>query len=313
MAATYAWLADQERAATEKRNKATRRWVQQQHHSSTSRAEQPVRDQANGATNPATATPRVHTTAHPPHPAAQAPPHAHPTTTTTQPPHADPHTPADRKKRPRTRGKDPEEERQHHERRLELQHEFERMEARWRGRETQETKVRAEYEKDRGRRERERERAEAEKRAREHVRKLRAEEMRRAEAQRMRDTWTVYERRWAAILSGGGGGGVNDGEVLSFWNIPWPLLHPPRSVHDITPASISSFILSASHSEGIPRRERVREALRRWHPDRFGRLKGRVRKDEWDVVEWGVGVVVRCLNRLLELESLSVGIEVKGR
>lgn len=334
MAATYAWLTDQERAAIEKRNKATRRWVEQQQRSSTSPVAQPLYTHmtAAPATQPRSAThtypaTRLHVPQHayptvpPPHPTTHASLHAN---TTTQPPHPSMHAQSDQKKRPRTRGKDPEEERQHRERRLELQQEFELMEARWRDREMIEAKIRAEREMQeaRGRRERELQeqkrreremqeerrrkadwkRAE-EKRMRDEERRVRAEEMRRREVQRVRDAWMVYERRWAALLGSGGHGG----EALTFWNIPWPVLHPPRSVHDITSDAVSSFILSDFYSEGIAKRERVREALRRWHPDRFGRLKGRVRAEEWAVVEYGVGVVVRCLNKLLEQESLAVG------
>lgn len=142
-------------------------------------------------------------------------------------------------------------------------------------------------------------RREEEKRTKDKQRNFGAEEMKRLEAQRVRGAWAVYEQRWAALLPGGG-------EPLTVWSIPWPVLHPPRSVRDITPEAVSAFILSGLHSEGIPRKERVRDALRRWHPDRFGRLISRITQDDWAVVEYGVGVVVRCLNGLLESENFVV-------
>lgn len=126
-----------------------------------------------------------------------------------------------------------------------------------------------------------------------------AEEVKRVEVQRVRVAWAVYERRWATLLLGGA-------EPLTFWDIPWPVLQPPSNVHDITPEAIAGFILSGFHSEGIPRRERVKEALRRWHPDRFERLRSRVTLGEWVVVEYGVGVVARCLNRLLESDNFTI-------
>lgn len=172
------------------------------------------------------------------------------------------------------------------------------MEARWREREMQEAKGRREREMQDKRRKAEWKREE-EKRAKDKERNFGAEEMKRLDAQRMRGAWAIYERRWAALLLGGG-------EPLTFWNIPWPVLHPPRSVRDITPEAVATFILSGLHSEGIPRRERVRDALRRWHPDRFGRLIPRITPDDWAVVEYGVGVVVRCLNGLLESENFVV-------
>lgn len=47
-------------------------------------------------------------------------------------------------------------------------------------------------------------------------------------------------------------------------------------------------------------KDRVRSALRRWHPDRFGRILAKVRDEDKARVEEGVGLVVRCLNDLLE-------------
>lgn len=135
-----------------------------------------------------------------------------------------------------------------------------------------------------------------EKRADNKKRSFAAEEMKRAEVHRVKVAWAVYERSWANLLLGGA-------ETLTFWNIPWPVLQPPQSVRDITPEAIAGFLLSGFHSERIPRRERVREALKRWHPDRFGRLRSRITPDEWASVECGAGVVIRCLNRLLESDN----------
>ncbi|KAI0298631.1 hypothetical protein BC826DRAFT_887994, partial [Russula brevipes] len=86
---------------------------------------------------------------------------------------------------------------------------------------------------------------------------------------------------------------------LRFKSVPWPTIVPPRNVADITPAAISKFIFSSAHSEGMSRKERIKNALRRWHPDRFGRVLSRVDEKDKGAVERGVGVVARCLNELL--------------
>ena len=74
----------------------------------------------------------------------------------------------------------------------------------------------------------------------------------------------------------------------------------PETPEDMTPALIASFVLSPAHSEGQSRKDRVKTALRRWHPDRFGRWLKMVEERDQRQVEEGAGIVVRCLNSLLE-------------
>ena len=62
------------------------------------------------------------------------------------------------------------------------------------------------------------------------------------------------------------------------------------------------FVLSPLHP-GERRREKVRNALRRWHPDRFGRLSPRLKEEDREAIEEGMGTVARCLNDLLERAS----------
>ena len=105
----------------------------------------------------------------------------------------------------------------------------------------------------------------------------------------------VDERRWTAIASESG--------QLKFKSVPWPTTVPPRNVAEITPATVARFIFSPAHSQGMSRKERIRSALRRWHPDRFGRVLNRVVEKDKAAVERGVGIVVRCLNDLLAQEN----------
>jgi len=153
-----------------------------------------------------------------------------------------------------------------------LQEEFDMMEARWRERI--------------GREERRRRQAQQW-----------AEEQEQAERRSQEEAWKAYERRWTTIA---GDHGVSP---LRFKSIPWPTTVPPRSVADITPAAVAKFIFSPAHSEGMGRKERIKCALRRWHPDRFGRVLGRVYGKDKEAVERGVGIVARCLNDLLAQEN----------
>jgi hypothetical protein len=160
-----------------------------------------------------------------------------------------------------------------------LQEEFDKMEARW-GRMGRE----------------ERRRRQAQQLAEEQ--KAKAEKQKQQERLSQEEAWKAYERRWAAITSDHGGG-----QPLRFKSIPWPTTVPPRNVAEITPVAIAKFVFSLAHSEGVSRKERVRSALRRWHPDRFGRVLGRVDEKDKEAVERGVGIVARCLNELLAQEN----------
>ncbi|KAL5528421.1 hypothetical protein ACEPAF_7557 [Sanghuangporus sanghuang] len=117
---------------------------------------------------------------------------------------------------------------------------------------------------------------------------------RRAKAIANRTTanaWMVYEENWAAISS--------SSDPLSFSSIPWPTLSRPSDPSSITLQAISAFLLSDTHSNTLTPRERIKEALRRWHPDRFVRFLRRVPPEGQSMVEEAVGIVARCLNELL--------------
>jgi len=162
--------------------------------------------------------------------------------------------------------------------RSKLQEEFDKMESRWR------------------------ERAGREERRRRQEQQWAEEQRARVERQKVLESrsqeeaaWRAYERRWTAIASEGG--------QLKFKSVPWPTTVPPRNVAEITPAAVARFIFSPAHSQGMSRKERIKNALRRWHPDRFGRMLSRVAEKDKAAVERGVGIVARCLNDLLAQEN----------
>jgi len=159
-----------------------------------------------------------------------------------------------------------------------LQEEFDKMEARWQERVGRE----------------ERRRRQAQQWAEEQ--KARAEKQKQLERRSQEEAWKAYERRWATVTSDGS-------QQLRFKSIPWPTTVPPRNVAEITPVAIAKFVFSPVHSEGMSRKERIKSALRRWHPDRFGRVLGRVDEKDKEAVERGVGIVARCLNDLLAQEN----------
>lgn len=107
--------------------------------------------------------------------------------------------------------------------------------------------------------------------------------------------WRSYEDRWDTILASSG--------PLTFHVIPWPLVSHPLSTKDILHNGIMAFLLSPLHSGEQSRKDRIRTALLRWHPDRFQKILARVVDEDVDEVEDGVGIVARCLNELMERET----------
>lgn len=105
--------------------------------------------------------------------------------------------------------------------------------------------------------------AEAERRKEEERRQRDADRLRREEAQRQRtrDAWERYEARWRTANS--------QDDNLSFAFIPWPMEFQPRSATEISSDAIKAFILSPLHSINKQPKQRLREQLLRFHPDRL--------------------------------------------
>lgn len=109
------------------------------------------------------------------------------------------------------------------------------------------------------------------------------------------DAWRKYQDQWAAIST--------STQPLTFSTIPWPLATQPTGTDGIAPAGIVMFLFSTLHSQGYSRKDRIRSAQLRWHPDRFRRLMARVVEKDRPAVEEGVGIVARCLNDLMARET----------
>lgn len=112
------------------------------------------------------------------------------------------------------------------------------------------------------------------------------------------EAWRVHESRWATISEGS--------EPLKFRTIPWPLVSRPSNSAEIIPTGIVAFLLSPLHSPAQSRKNRIRMALLRWHPDRFQKFLSRVSEKDRQAVSDGVGIVARCLNELMEKETRAI-------
>ena len=115
-----------------------------------------------------------------------------------------------------------------------------------------------------------------------------------------------YNSRWVALLASVGE--RTKGADLAFHDIPWPVVdaYRHRRTHDedqclraddITAKAITLFLFSGEKRD---RREKLREAIRRFHPDKFeGRFIPRVRAQDQERVLEAIGQVSRILNSLL--------------
>ncbi|KAL0068879.1 hypothetical protein AAF712_004210 [Marasmius tenuissimus] len=111
----------------------------------------------------------------------------------------------------------------------------------------------------------------------------------------LQDSWKRYEDQWKTLSS--------SSEPLTFSNVSWPVAFKPRTPEHITLSAIAEFLLSPVHSQNLTRKDRIRNAQLRWHPDRFQRMMQRVDEGEKAQVAEGVGIVARSLNELMSREK----------
>lgn len=141
--------------------------------------------------------------------------------------------------------------------------------------------------------------------------KLAEEERKRKETEhrlrRFEQARGEYNLRWAELLASLSE--IGDGE-LAFYDIPWPVVAAYRrrrseggqiGLEDLTAEAISSFLLPELRSEvDNTKKDRLRGAIRRFHPDKFeGRFINKVKEEDREIVLEGIGQVSRVLNSLL--------------
>jgi len=150
--------------------------------------------------------------------------------------------------------------------------------------------------------------AEQQQQQRQRQRALREERRRLERTRRAREiarAWRSYEARWGLLSQRQPELGQLG--ALTFERIPWPVAADvplDRTLDVLLRAeAIREFLLSPAHSPDVSSKDRIRAALRRWHPDKFSRVLGQVLESDRDAVAEGMGIVVRCLNEMLEKEN----------
>ncbi|KAH9036127.1 hypothetical protein EDB85DRAFT_1941291 [Lactarius pseudohatsudake] len=124
-----------------------------------------------------------------------------------------------------------------------------------------------------------------------------ARRRRREERERKRqvDARDTYDRRWAELLN-------SKSVDLGFGDVPWPV----RGKAQLTAEAISAFLFPSGPDveSGRTRKEVLREAMLRFHPDKFeGRVIPRIRSEDRDPVREGANAVARAVMGLITLDS----------
>ncbi|PSS37223.1 hypothetical protein PHLCEN_2v930 [Hermanssonia centrifuga] len=106
-----------------------------------------------------------------------------------------------------------------------------------------------------------------------------------------------HERQWSHLQT----------MKIADWNsFPWPTFDRPSNPEELTPETIRAYISSPHNSSDKPGKDRLKEQIRRWHPDHFEiKLLPKVRGDDREKVKEGAGRVARNLNDLLTLARAS--------
>jgi hypothetical protein len=107
-----------------------------------------------------------------------------------------------------------------------------------------------------------------------------------------------HERLWSRLPS------ISE---LSWVDFPWPVLRPPSNPDDISLVLVNAYLSAPflpEKEKAKSLKDRIKEHLRRWHPDRFeSKVLPRVLDGEKEKVKQGAGNVVRYLNDLLRKEN----------
>ena len=98
---------------------------------------------------------------------------------------------------------------------------------------------------------------------------------------------------------------INTRPHLQWTDFPWPVLSfsNPTKKEDLTLEAVADYVFAPLrlHHDRAMSKERLKEIIRRWHPDRFEvkYLTRVVNLHEREMVREGAGMVVRFLNDLL--------------
>ena len=129
--------------------------------------------------------------------------------------------------------------------------------------------------------------------------------------------WTEYEDRWrASLVIGHSGDGRRRGknssssssdleghreQGIGFGDVAWPVAKSPENPDGLTVGAIREFVFTPLRGKNITpskRKDRIRQLLLRYHPDKTAFLLSRVAEEEKDRVREGINNVFMSLKSL---------------
>ncbi|KAF8326845.1 uncharacterized protein EI90DRAFT_3069235 [Cantharellus anzutake] len=98
---------------------------------------------------------------------------------------------------------------------------------------------------------------------------------------------------------------AGESTYLTYSSIPWPVASEPLAPSSLTPSRISEFLLSTTHSTLKSPMDRLRDAMKLWHPDKWeGKHMSRVVDTDKETVREALGMVARGLIELMHAQKL---------
>jgi len=137
------------------------------------------------------------------------------------------------------------------------------------------------------------------------------------EERAFRRAWEEYDKGWERLAMS-----IRPSKTFTFRkvaftfaDVPWPVLRQPATaesltgnnaaleLEDITGVAVAKFLLHPQRDPKKSKKEKLRDAMLRYHPDKFeGRILPRVVSEDRACVQEGVGIVMKCLNELMSAE-----------
>ena len=115
-----------------------------------------------------------------------------------------------------------------------------------------------------------------------------------------------HDRQWSRIPTL---------DALSWTSFAWPTLRPPSTPEDLTTTAIAAYVLNPYAPGDKTDKDRIKEHIRRWHPDRFEtKLLSKVRAEEREKVNRSVCIIARgllgtfCLGYWVCIRLFQVGL-----
>lgn len=122
----------------------------------------------------------------------------------------------------------------------------------------------------------------------EEIRRKEKEWVAQEKLEGVKTAWKTYSKFW------------HQEAILQFSSVTWPMVVQPKRPQEIELAKIREFLLSPHLSDGRSDKQRVKDAMLLWHPDKFGNILRRLGSEETKEVLEGADIVAKHLSAILQ-------------